>query len=77
MGKKPSVREVIQYTRGQEIDKEAREQAIDESHKEYLVAHSKTVSTAIRGLTADEKKEVEAIRVQWESKGPPRRKRRQ
>lgn len=76
MGKKPSVKAVVQYLKGKEIDEEAKEEAT-RTEQRYLPIHSAMLSEAMKRLTDAEKKEIEAFRIQWEMKGPPPRVRRE
>lgn len=76
VGRKPSVRTVIQFTRRKTLDKEAKKRNGPEKST-YLGTHSKVVSEAIKALTEPERAEIESIRTEWENKGPPPRARRE
>lgn len=76
VGRKPSVRAVVQFTRRKALDKEAKKRNGEEKAN-YLGTHSKVLSEAIKTLTETEKAEIETIRTEWENKGPPPRARRE
>lgn len=76
VGRKPSVRAVIQFTRRKALDQEAKERN-GSKKSTYLGTHSKVVSEAMKSLTKAEKAEIETIRTEWENKGPPPRARRE
>jgi hypothetical protein len=72
MGKKPSVKAVVQYLQGKEIDEVEKVEAL-KADQGYLPIHSALLSEAMKKLADTEKKEIEEFRVQWEMKGPPPR----
>lgn len=74
IGKKPSVRAVIRFTRRRALDKEAKKRN-GQTKSTYLGTHSKVVSEAMKALTEAEKADIEGIRTEWENKGPPPRAR--
>lgn len=76
VGKKPSVRAVIQFTRRKTLDQEAKKRN-GKAKSTYLGTHSTVVSEAMKALTEAEKAEIENIRTEWENKGPPPKARRE
>jgi hypothetical protein len=75
MGIKPTMKNMVQYTRGPEIHQMALEKA--KKGRNYLGAHSQSLAKVMENLTTGEIQELEKMRVAWEMKGPPARQRRE
>lgn len=75
MGVKPTMKNMVQYTRGPEIHQKALEKT--KKGKNYLGAHSQALAKLMDNLTSSEIQELEKMRVAWEMKGPPARQRRE
>jgi hypothetical protein len=71
-GKMPHARQVISVIREAEI----KEQMLNFPNMTILAAHAKSVAHIMKSMTAEEKREVDRIRVEWMNKGPPKSEQR-